>query len=177
MVLFRFVVNFKYMSISLIQTGGTIDKDYPKSVKGWAFEIGEPAFLRIIEKLPYTIEWETIPLLKKDSIELTAADRNQIVEACQTTSNTQIIITHGTDTLLETASSLATIKNKTIVITGAMRPERFSNSDADINFGMALAGVQILPNGIYIAIQGIIMQFEKFGRNLETGLYFIKEKI
>lgn len=162
------------MTITLIQTGGTIDKDYPKSIKGWAFEIGEPAFLRIIEKLPKSIDWEIIPLLKKDSTEITDDDRNEIFKTCQALSNTQIIITHGTDTLLETASSLASVKNKTIVITGAMRPERFSNSDADLNFGMALAGVQTLSHGIYIAIQGIISPFENLSRDLETGIYFIK---
>ncbi|RLD39484.1 MAG: asparaginase [Bacteroidetes bacterium] len=162
------------MVVTLIQTGGTIDKDYPKSIKGWAFEIGDPAFIRIIEKLPKTIEWEIVTLLKKDSTELTEPDRNKILKACQASSNTQIIITHGTDTLLETALSLSTIKNKTIVITGAMRPERFSNTDADINFGMALSGVQTLSQGIYIAIQGIIAPYYKLGRNLESGLYFIK---
>jgi len=162
------------MGITLIQTGGTIDKDYPKSIKGWAFEIGEPAFLRIIEKLPNSIEWEIVALLKKDSTELSSSDRNEILLACKATKNIQIIITHGTDTLLETALSLASTMNKTIVITGAMRPERFSNSDADLNFGMALAGVQTLPHGIYIAIQGIIIEHKKLGRNLNTGLYFIK---
>lgn len=162
------------MTITLIQTGGTIDKDYPKSIKGWAFEIGDPAYLRIIEKLPKNISWENIPLLKKDSTELTDMDRKIILKACQETSNKQIIITHGTDTLLETALSLASIKDKTIVLTGAMRPERFSNSDAELNFGMALAGVQTFSSGIYIAIQGIIKPYEKLSRNLETGLYFIK---
>ncbi len=162
------------MGITLIQTGGTIDKDYPKSIKGWAFEIGDPAFLRIIEKLPKTIEWETIPLLKKDSTELTDKDRNVILKACNSSINTQIIITHGTDTLLETASALASIKDKTIVLTGAMRPERFSNSDADLNFGMSLAAVQTLPSGIYIAIQGIIAPYKKISRNLQSGLYFVK---
>jgi len=162
------------MAITLIQTGGTIDKDYPKSIKGWAFEIGEPAFLRIIEKLPRVLEWETIHLLKKDSTELTSSDRNEILKACKNSNNSKIIITHGTDTMLETASALVSIEDKTVVITGSMRPERFSNTDADLNFGMALAGVQTLPSGIYIAIQGLIEQHQKLDRNLETGLYYIK---
>jgi L-asparaginase len=162
------------MAITLIQTGGTIDKDYPKTIKGWAFEIDEPAFLRIIEKLPNTIDWEIIPLLKKDSTELTQTDRATILETCKTSPNSQIIITHGTDTFLETASALASIENKTIILTGSMRPERFSNSDADLNFGMALAGVQTLPYGIYICIQGIISPYKKLSRDLETGIYFIK---
>lgn len=164
------------MEITLIQTGGTIDKDYPKSVRGWAFEIGDPAFLRIIEKLPKSMEWEVIPLLQKDSLELNKSDRNEILLACKNAKNNQIIITHGTDTLLETALALDTINNKTIVITGAIRPERFSNSDADLNFGMALAGVQTLPHGIYIALQGLISDHKKLERDLETGLYFLKKQ-
>lgn len=163
------------MRIALIQTGGTIDKDYPKSIRGWAFEIGDPAFVRIIEKLPKTMEWEIIPLLKKDSLEINTTDRKDILMACETAKCNQIIITHGTDTLLETAKTLASIKDKTIVLTGAMRPERFSNTDADINFGMALAGVQTLAPGIYIAIQGIISNYKYLKRDMDTGLYFIKK--
>lgn len=162
------------MAITLIQCGGTIDKDYPKSIKGWAFEIGEAAFMRIIEKLPKSLEWETMELLKKDSLELTDSDRMEILTTCRRVSNNQIIITHGTDTLLETASALAPIKDKTIVLTGAMRPERFSNSDADLNFGMALAGVQTLSPGIYIAIQGILSDYRNLTRDLDSGLYLLK---
>lgn len=165
------------MRITLIQTGGTIDKDYPKSIKGWAFEIGEPAFMRIIEKVPKTIAWEFIPLLKKDSTELTKDDRLKILNTCRNTSNDKIIITHGTDTMLDTAQVLKAIKGKTIVITGAMRPERFSNSDADLHFGMALAGVQTLTSGVYLAIQGLISPFQNFDRDLETGHYFLKHSI
>lgn len=167
---------FKCMGITLIQTGGTIDKDYPKSIGGWAFEIGEPAFLRIIEKLPKSMKWEVTQLLKKDSLELNESDRKGILLACKNAKNSQIIITHGSDTLLETAASLNSINDKTIVITGAMRPERFSNSDADLNFGMALAGVQMLPAGIYIALQGLISDHKNLERDLETGLYFINKQ-
>jgi L-asparaginase len=164
------------MQISLIQTGGTIDKDYPKSIHGWAFEISEPAYLRIIEKLPKNIEWESIPLLKKDSTQINEADRKKILKTCIATESKRIIITHGTDTLLETAAFLSSIKNKTIVLTGSMRPERFSNSDADINLGMALAAVQTLESGVYIAIQGLIAPYDKMKRNLETGNYFIESE-
>lgn len=162
------------MAITLIQTGGTIDKDYPKSIKGWAFEIADPAFLRIIQKLPNHLKWETIPLLKKDSTEITASDRQKIIKACKNSANKRIIITHGTDTLLETAKVLSELNDKIVVLTGSMRPERFSNSDAELNFGMALAGVQTLPPGIYIAIQGIIINHTQLDRDLNTGLYFIK---
>jgi len=161
------------MQIALIQTGGTIDKDYPKNIQGHCFEITDPAYLRMIEKLPKAnIEWISIPLLRKDSMELTTADRQLILENCLLTKSDKIIITHGTDTLLETAKILSKIANKTIVLTGAMRPERFSNSDADIHFGMALAGVQTFPSGIYIAIQGLIQPYNKLQRNTQNGLYF-----
>lgn len=162
------------MAITLIQTGGTIDKDYPKSIKGWAFEIADPAFLRIIQKLPNHLKWEIISLLKKDSTEITASDRREILKACKNSTNKQIIITHGTDTLLETAKVLSELNDKIVVLTGSMRPERFSNSDAELNFGMALAGVQTLPPGIYIAIQGIIINHTQLARDIDTGLYFIK---
>lgn len=162
------------MNITLIQTGGTIDKDYPKSINGWAFEIGAPAYLRIIEKLPKTFKWELKPLMQKDSTEIDDLDRERIKEACQETKNSMIIITHGTDTLIKTAESLSQLKNKTIVLTGAMLPERFSNSDAELNFGMALAGVQSLPYGIYISIQGILAPYNQIDRNLTTGEYFKK---
>lgn len=160
------------MVLTLIQTGGTIDKDYPKSIGGWNFEIGEAAFKRMVKLLPSSIEWNFVELLKKDSLELNQNDRLLILEACKKAQSEKIIITHGTDTLFETAKVLSTIENKTIVLTGAMRPERFSNSDAEINFGMALAGVQLLNPGVYIAIQGIIAPYELLNRNLETGLYY-----
>ena len=134
------------MKITFLQTGGTIDKDYPKSTKGWAFEIDTPAVERIIPKLNPTFDYEIISVLKKDSTEITEEDRVVIKAACENSSE-HIIITHGTDTMAETASFLSDIVDKTIIITGAMRPQRFANTDADINIGMAIGAVQILPNG------------------------------
>jgi L-asparaginase len=162
------------MNVTLIQTGGTIDKDYPKTMNGWAFEIGDAAFFRIIAKLPKSIEWETISLFRKDSTELTDEDRAELLKVCRFTANRRIIITHGTDTLLKTAEVLAVITDKKIVLTGAMKPERFSDSDADLHFGMALAGVQTLSNGVYIAVQGIISPFRNLHRDMQTGLFYVK---
>lgn len=162
------------MGITFIQCGGTIDKDYPKNIRGWNFEIGDPAYFRILEKIPQFQSFNSIALLQKDSLELTDQDREMIAETCTNCADSKIIITHGTDTLLQTAQSLATIPNKTIVITGAMRPERFSNSDADIQLGMALAAVQTLNFGVYIAIQGLIASYDQFDRDLQTGQYFLK---
>lgn len=164
------------MKITFIQTGGTIDKDYPHTTKGWAFEISTPAFSRILQRLHPTFEVETIPLLQKDSLEITPQDRQLIREICLQSSNDKIIITHGTDTIIETARFLEKIPRKIIVLTGAMRPERFSNSDADVHLGIAIGAVNVLEEGVYIAMHGQVLPFNQIERNLETGQFISKVK-
>lgn len=159
------------MKLTFIQTGGTIDKDYPRTTKGYAFEIAEPAVERILEKLNPSFEYEVITALKKDSLDITEKDREIILEACKETDADKIVITHGTDTMLETAKVLSQVKNKTIVITGAMRPERFSNSDAPVTVGMAIGAVNVLGDGIYIAMHGRVIPWEKCRRDMNTGQY------
>ncbi len=159
------------MKITFIQTGGTIDKDYPRTTKGWAFEIDAPAVERVLEKLHPSFEYEVLSMLKKDSMEITHEDRQALFEACEQVTNNKIIITHGTDTMIDTAKHLAGIAHKTIVITGAMKPERFSNSDAPINIGTAIGAVQSLPPGVYLAMHGTVKRFDEIQRNLNTGQY------
>lgn len=143
------------MKICFIQTGGTIDKDYPRTSKGWAFEFGEPATLRLLARLKPKFDFEVLTAFQKDSLEITKADRQALVEMINERSEARIIVTHGTDTMEETAIFLLQhCPQKTIVITGAMRPERFSNSDAPINLGMAIATVQIESPGVYICLHG-----------------------
>ena len=159
------------MHITFIQTGGTIDKDYPKTTKGYAFEIAEPAVKRILEKLNPTFEYEVISALKKDSLDITEKDREKILKVCEDTNSKRIIITHGTDTMLETAKVLSKIKDKIIIITGAMKPERFSNSDAPITVGMAIGAINILESGIHIAMNGKILPWNKCKRDMKTGQF------
>ena len=159
------------MKLTFIQTGGTIDKDYPKTTKGYAFEIAEPAVKRILEKLNPAFEYEVISALKKDSLDITEQDREKILKVCKNTNSKKIIITHGTDTMLETAKVLSEIKDKTIIITGAMRPERFSNSDAPVTVGMAIGAVNVLESGIYIAMHGKILSWDKCKRDMKTGQF------
>tara|TARA_R110001583_G_scaffold42275_2_gene134447 strand:+ start:159 stop:644 length:486 start_codon:yes stop_codon:yes gene_type:complete len=161
------------VKIIFIQTGGTIDKDYPHTTKGWAFEFGEPAVGRILEKLNPSFEYKLITAFQKDSLEITNDDRNVLVDLIKNLKDDKFIITHGTDTMIETASYLSKyIKNKRIVITGAMLPERFSNSDASINLGSAIGAINILDDGIYIAMHGIVKTFNEINRNLKTGKYY-----
>jgi L-asparaginase len=159
------------MKITFIQTGGTIDKDYPRTTKGCAFEISEPAVKRILEKLNPAFDFEIIPVLKKDSLEITDQDRQKIYDICKELENDKIIITHGTDTMIETAEKLGKIKGKTIVITGAMRPERFSDSDAPINVGAAIGAVNVLEKGVYIAMHGLVLPWNRVTRNMTTGQF------
>jgi len=159
------------MKILFIQTGGTIDKDYPKLSKGYAFEITVPATQRILENINPLFDFKILPLLQKDSLDLTEKDRNKIREACLSTDIDKIIITHGTDTMIETAMSLSDIKNKVIVLTGSMRPEKFSDSDADFNLGVAIGAVNMVQKGIYIAMNGRVYPYNKVKRDLTTGQF------
>ncbi|MFA6536551.1 MAG: asparaginase domain-containing protein [Candidatus Paceibacterota bacterium] len=159
------------MKITFIQIGGTIDKSYPRTMKGYAFEIGEAAVGRVLDKINPNFQYEIIPLLKKDSLDITEADREKILETCRNISDSKIILTHGTDTMTETASKLSGIKDKVIVITGAMRPEKFSDSDAMFNIGVAVAAVQTLPPGIYIAMNGRVYNWDRVKRDRADGKF------
>jgi L-asparaginase len=159
------------MNILFIQTGGTIDKDYPKTIKGYAFEIADPAVGRILKRISPSIKYSIKTLLKKDSQEISNTDRKMLCAFCNETKHDKIIITHGTDTMLETAKKLSVIKNKTIILTGAFRPEKFKDSDADFNVGMAVGAIEFLLPGVYIAMNGRVMKFDQIKRNLSTGQF------
>lgn len=159
------------MKITFIQTGGSIDKDYPKSVKGYAFEIGEPAVKRILERFNPTFEYEIISVLKKDSLDMNDKDREKILETCKKIKNDKIVITHGTDTMLETAKKLSKIKDKIVILTGATKPEKFSDSDASFNIGTAIGAVNALGNGVYISMNGRVYSWDKCKRDLKTGQF------
>jgi L-asparaginase len=159
------------MKIVFIQTGGTIDKDYPRMQKGYAFEIGEPAVKRILERAHPSFDFEVISLLKKDSLDMTEKDRDKILEACQRTDADKIVVTHGTDTMIETAKKLSKIRNKAIVLTGAMKPEKFLDSDASFNVGAAVGALNVLGSGVYIAMNGRVLSWDKVSRDGRTGRF------
>lgn len=161
------------LKIVFIQTGGTIDKDYPHATKGWAFEFGTPAFNRILEKLNPSFDFEVLSAFQKDSLEITDEDRDTLANLILASKDDKFIVTHGTDTMFETASFLnERLKNKLIIITGAMRPERFSNSDAAINLGAAIAATNLIASGVFIAMHGIVKSWEQMKRDMQTGKYY-----
>lgn len=149
------------MNILFIQTGGTVDKDYPSGKYGYAFEIADPASERVLKRVKPEFKFEIARLLKKDSLDLTEADRKVIFDTCKKNKADKVVITHGTDTMITTAKALSTLKGKTIVITGALRPEKFSDSDASFNLGMAVAAAQCMKPGVYIAMSGRVYPWNK----------------
>jgi L-asparaginase len=159
------------MKILFIQTGGTIDKDYAKGANVYNFEIADPAVKRILESVNPSFEYEIVTIAKKDSQDLNEQDRDNILKACQNSPETHIIITHGSDTMDITAKILTTIENKIIVITGSSRPERFSDSDASFNIGTAIGALYNLRPGIYIAMHGLVLPWDKIHKNPQTGQF------
>lgn len=179
------------MKILFVQTGGTIDKDYPKMMNGRGFEIGQPAFQRLLEdRLNASFRYEFHTVCQLDSSEITEDIRGKLLEEIDDRLEEAIehgegfdgvIITHGTDTMAETARFLggSDFGDETrIIITGAMKPERFSNSDADCNLGMALAAVQTVPIGfVGICMHGRILKHDEIDRNTFTGMFHKKGEV
>lgn len=125
------------------------------------FTISTPAFLSVLERVNPSFSYESKSLLRKDSTDITTSDRDVILAACRDSSIDKIIITHGTDTMIDTARSLQAITNKTIVLTGAFTPEQFRVSDTDFNLGAAIGAVQSLDYGVYIAMNGNVLSCDE----------------
>lgn len=151
------------MDIVFLTTGGTIDKVYFDAMS--RFEVGETVVGKILREGGVTFEFEVIPLMRKDSLEMGDADRAAIRAAAAAREESRIIVTHGTDTMVETARALAGIEGKTIVLTGALSPARFQASDAVFNIGMAVAAVQTCPPGVWIAMSGHVFACDQVRKN------------
>ena len=151
------------MKIKFFTTGGTIDKVYFD--KKCEFQVGEPQIRDVLNLANVTFDYDIEQILRKDSLDMTPEDREVIFEAIQKETSRHIIITHGTDTMVETALRLRDIPEKTIILTGAMAPALFRDSDAMFNVGVAVAAVQTLPNGVYIVMNGMVFDPRKTKKN------------
>ena len=138
----------------VVTTGGTIDKVYFDDKSD--YQVGEPQIGRILQELGVAFRFTVIPLLRKDSLHVTADDRELLRATIAAQPAARVLVTHGTDTMVETAKVLASIPGKTIVLTGALNPARFRGSDAEFNVGTAVGAVQSLAPGVYIAMNGRI---------------------
>ena len=141
------------MHLTTFTTGGTIDKVYFDAKSD--YEVGEPLIGEILQDAKVTFDFDVITLFQKDSLDLTDADRFVIVESVRECEDRRIVITHGTDTMVETARAIEEAETgKVVVLVGALNPARFRSSDAIFNIGFAMAAVQTLDEGVYIAMNG-----------------------
>ncbi len=140
------------MRLRVISTGGTIDKVYFDAAS--TYDVGEPQVGPLFKEANVTFEYVVESVLQKDSLAMTAEDRDLIRQRVEASPERLILITHGTDTMTATAARLEGIKDKVIVLTGSMLPARFRTSDALFNLGCAVGALQVLPAGIYIAMNG-----------------------
>ena len=138
--------------ILVLTTGGTIDKAYFDALS--EYQIVDSGIPALIAQARVALPFRVVELMRKDSLELTDADRALIAAAVREAPETRVVITHGTDTMTETAKALAAIPAKTMVLTGALSPARFADTDAPFNLGMAFATAQVAAPGVWIAMSG-----------------------
>lgn len=164
------LLNPDSMKLCFLTVGGTIDKVYFDKLSD--YQVGEPGVLRILRDLPLTFEYRVESLLRKDSLDMTDDDRHLVRQAVIAAPEDRIVITHGTDTMIETAQRLLDIPDKRIVMTGAMQPEHFRNSDAVFNVGMAIGVVLSQPQpGIWITMSGQVFDPRTTRKNRSKGVF------
>jgi len=151
------------MKLHVLAIGGTIDKVYFDALSD--YKIGPPAAAEILQRVKVNFDYDVSQLISKDSLEMTDIDREDILTAVQALPSSQIIITHGTDTMVDTGRILKQALGKTIVIMGAMQPAIMKLSDSDFNLGVAVAAVQALPEGVYLCMNGRIYDVDKVSKN------------
>ena len=157
----------------IVTTGGTIDKVYFDDKSD--YEVGEPQIGHILQELGVAFRFTVIPILRKDSLHINQADRELLRATIAAQPARHVLVTHGTDTMVETAKVLATIPGKTMVLTGALNPARFRGSDAEFNIGTAVGAVQSLPAGVYIAMNGRIWDPLKVRKNVAANRFEANE--
>ncbi len=157
------------MRIKIFSTGGTIDKVYFDAAS--QYTVGEPQIVTVFNEAHVTFEYELESLMRKDSLDLTEADRQVVHDRILAEPCRHIILTHGTDTMTLTAEKLRDIPDKVIVLTGSMTPARFRTSDAVFNIGCAVGAVQSLPPGVYIAMNGRVFEAHKVRKNREKMVF------
>ena len=157
------------MRLHIITTGGTIDKVYFDAQS--EYEVGSPQVLEILREANVTVEHTLESVLRKDSLELTDADRQLIRRRVEAAPCDRVLITHGTDTMVETALALSSVTGKTVVLTGSLQPARFRNTDAVFNVGVAVGAVQCLPPGTYLAMNGRVFDPRRVRKNRDRHAF------
>jgi len=157
------------MFIRFITTGGTIDKIYFDAMS--RFEVGETQVQHILQEGLVSLDYDIKSLFHKDSLEITDEDRQELRAFIEQDDATHYVITHGTDTMAETATALEGLDGKSIVLTGALSPARFRSTDAIFNVGMAVAAVQTVEPGVYIAMSGQVFASGQVRKNRDENRF------
>lgn len=157
------------MRISILTCGGTIDKIYFDAKSD--YQVGDPNIKVVLDGLYLAVDYRVVSLLRKDSLDMTDADRQQIAKAVRSAPDRHVVITHGTDTMVQTARAITGIGEKVVVLTGAIQPAMFVNSDAVFNIGCAIAAVQTCAPGVYIAMNGRVFDPDRVRKNEELGRF------
>jgi L-asparaginase len=157
------------MQIHFITTGGTIDKVYFDAKS--EFEVGQSQVKELLKDANVTFTFDVENVLAKDSLDMTDADRALVRERVAASSCERIVVTHGTDTMIETARCLKGLPGKTVVLTGSMQPARFRNTDAVFNLGAAITAVQTLSPGVYLAMNGCVFDPERTRKDRALGRF------
>ena len=157
------------MKIKFFTVGGTIDKIYFDRKND--YQVGDSRLSEILEGAHIGFEYECESILKKDSLDITDEDRQKILDRITREKCRHVVITHGTDTMVQTARKLQPVPEKVIVLTGSMEPSRFRSSDAEFNTGCAITAVQLLPPGVYIAMSGRIFDPDKVRKNVDLNRF------
>ena len=157
------------MKVKIYTTGGTIDKVYFDQKSD--YQVGDPQAAGVLRRANVVLDYEVESILRKDSLDFTDEDRELIRQKVKSTLFERIVVTHGTDTMIDTAKLLKNIAGKTIVMTGSMYPAQFRDSDAVFNIGCAVTAVQILKPGVYIAMNGRIFKPPQVRKNVELNRF------
>lgn len=157
------------MHIKIFTTGGTIDKIYFDAKSDYT--VGEPLIGEILAHAGVNFDFDVQKLMAKDSLEINDEDRRMIVQSIDADPCERIIVTHGTDTMIETARALESVENKTIVLVGSLSPAMFKGTDAEFNIGFAVAAVQVLPHGAYVAMQGCAYRPDEVRKNVDANRF------
>tara|TARA_B110000114_G_scaffold78972_1_gene83616 strand:- start:7 stop:492 length:486 start_codon:yes stop_codon:yes gene_type:complete len=151
------------MELLVLAIGGTIDKVYFDALSD--YQIGPPAATEILQRVKVNFDFNVRQMISKDSLEMTDADRQEILMAVQAHNGKHVLITHGTDTMVDTGQLLKQATGKTVVIMGAMQPAIIKLTDADFNLGVAVAAVQTLSEGVYLCMNGRIYNVDRVVKN------------
>ena len=156
-------------AILILTTGGTIDKNYFDALS--EYQIVDSGIPALLKEAQVALQFRIEEVCRKDSLELSDADRSELARRVAEAPELRVVITHGTDTMTDTAKALAHIPGKTIVLTGALSPARFAETDAPFNLGMAFAAAQVAPPGVYIAMSGQVFDGLKVRKDRAAGRF------